>query len=163
MPFSRRIVIAIGGNAIIAEHERGTWAEQQANAAAIAIELATLKADGHEIVLTHGNGPHVGALHTQHAHARADVPALPFDALVAMTQGQLGYLFDIQDYEHPNSRVDYSKRRHDGQNQFVVHLSHAFTAMISADIAYLGVFNHSNIDDFEYDRQIIQANVWLQF
>ena len=87
-----RIVIAIGGNAIIAEHERGTWAEQQANAAAVAAQLATLRADGHEIVLTHGNGPHVGALHTQHAHTRADVPALPFDALVAMTQGQLGYL-----------------------------------------------------------------------
>jgi tetratricopeptide (TPR) repeat protein len=77
--------------------------------------------------------------------------------------GQLGYLFDIQNYEHPNSRVDYRKRRHDGQNQVVVHLSHAFTDMISADLAYLGVFNHSNIDDFEYDRQIIQANVWLQF
>jgi carbamate kinase len=87
-----RIVIAIGGNAIIAEHERGTWSEQQANAGAIAAELAALKRDGHELVLTHGNGPQVGALHTQQAHAAGDVPALPFDALVAMTQGQLGYL-----------------------------------------------------------------------
>jgi len=87
-----RIVIAIGGNAIIAEHERGTWAEQRANAAAVAHELAALKRDGHELVLTHGNGPQVGALHTQHARAASEVPALPFDALVAMTQGQLGYL-----------------------------------------------------------------------
>lgn len=78
-------------------------------------------------------------------------------------QAQLGYLFDLQNYKYPNSRVDYSKRRHDGQNQVVVHLSHAFTDMISADLAYLGVFNGSNIPDFEYDRQIIQANVWLQF
>ena len=77
--------------------------------------------------------------------------------------GQIGYLFDLQNYRYPNSRVDYSKRRHDGQNQVVVHLSHSFTEMISADLAYLGVFNHSNIDDFEYDRNIIQANVWLQF
>jgi len=77
--------------------------------------------------------------------------------------GQLGYLFDLQDYRYPNSRVDYSKRRHDGQNQFVVDLSHSFTDMISVDLAYLGIFNHSNIDDFEYDRNIIQANVWLQF
>ena len=35
--------------------------------------------------------------------------------------------------------------------------------MISADIAYLAVFNDSNIPDFEYNRNIIQANVWLQF
>ncbi|MBX3025873.1 tetratricopeptide repeat protein [bacterium] len=89
--------------------------------------------------------------------AAIDFPILDY------AQGQVGYLFDLQNYEHPNSRVDYSKRRHDGQNQVVVHLTHAFTEMISADLAYLGVFNHSNISDFEYDRQIIQANVWLQF
>ena len=87
-----RIVVAIGGNAIIAEHERGTWAEQRANAASIARELAALKRAGHELVLTHGNGPQVGALHVQHSRAGDEVPALPFDALVAMTQGQLGYL-----------------------------------------------------------------------
>jgi carbamate kinase len=87
-----RIVIAIGGNAIIAEHQRGTWAEQRANAAAVASELAALRRDGHELVLTHGNGPQVGALHTQHARTAGEVPPLPFDALVAMTQGQLGYL-----------------------------------------------------------------------
>jgi carbamate kinase len=87
-----RIVVAIGGNAITAEHERGTWAEQRANAAAVASEVAALKRAGHELVLTHGNGPQVGALHIQHARAADHVPELPFDALVAMTQGQLGYL-----------------------------------------------------------------------
>jgi carbamate kinase len=87
-----RIVVAIGGNAIIAEHERGTWAEQRENAATIARQLAALKRFGHELVLTHGNGPQVGALHVQHSRAGDEVPALPFDVLVAMTQGQLGYL-----------------------------------------------------------------------
>jgi carbamate kinase len=87
-----RIVVAIGGNAIIAEQERGTWTEQRTHAAVVARELAALKRAGHELVLTHGNGPQVGALHTQHARAAPEVPALPFDALVAMTQGQLGYL-----------------------------------------------------------------------
>ncbi|MDX2167358.1 MAG: tetratricopeptide repeat protein [Deltaproteobacteria bacterium] len=76
---------------------------------------------------------------------------------------QMGYLFDLQEYEHPNSRTDYSKRRHDGQNQVVLNFTHQFTDLISADIAYLGVFNGSNIPDFEYNRNIIQANVWLQF
>ncbi|HEY8626378.1 MAG TPA: carbamate kinase [Solirubrobacteraceae bacterium] len=87
-----RVVIAIGGNAIIGEHERGTWAEQRANARTVARELVALKRAGHELVLTHGNGPQVGALHTQHARAAAEVPPLPFDVLVAMTQGQVGYL-----------------------------------------------------------------------
>jgi Tfp pilus assembly protein PilF len=76
---------------------------------------------------------------------------------------QFGYLFDLQDYEHPNSRTDYTKRRHDGQNQVVLNFTHQFTDLISADIAYLAVFNGSNIPDFEYNRNIIQANVWLQF
>ncbi|MFN8644184.1 MAG: tetratricopeptide repeat protein [Candidatus Binatia bacterium] len=80
-----------------------------------------------------------------------------------VAHGQLAYLLDFQDYLHPNSRTDYTKRRHDVQNQVVVHLTHEFSDMISADLAYLGVFNHSNISDFEYDRNIIQANVWLQF
>jgi carbamate kinase len=87
-----RIVIAIGGNAITAEDQRGTWAEQQANAAAIARDLVELKRAGHELVLTHGNGPQVGALYAQHTRSAREVPQLPFDALVAMTQGQLGYL-----------------------------------------------------------------------
>ena len=47
-----RIVIAIGGNAIVAEDQGGTWAEQQANAATVAGELAALRRDGHELVLT---------------------------------------------------------------------------------------------------------------
>src|SRR4029077_16954671 len=65
---------------------------QQANAAAVARDLVELKRAGHELVLTHGNGPQVGALYTQHTRSASDVPQLPFDALVAMTQGQLGYL-----------------------------------------------------------------------
>ncbi len=51
-----------------------------------------LKRRGHEIVLTHGNGPQVGALHLQHDLAAGESPPLPLDVLVAMTQGQLGYL-----------------------------------------------------------------------
>ncbi len=87
-----RIVVAIGGNAIVSDHERGTWAEQRANADAIASELVALKQAQHELVLTHGNGPQVGSLYRQHALSAPQIPSLPLDALVAMTQGQLGYL-----------------------------------------------------------------------
>ena len=87
-----RVVVAIGGNAIAQEGQRGSWDEQLANAREIAREVVRLKRLGHEVVLTHGNGPQVGALHLQHDVAAAQVPPLPLDVLVAMTQGQLGYL-----------------------------------------------------------------------
>jgi carbamate kinase len=86
-----RIVIAFGGNALIREHERGTWTEQTAHALEAAAAIARL-ARAHQVVLTHGNGPQVGALALQQAGGEPDAPALPFDVLDAMTQGEIGYL-----------------------------------------------------------------------
>jgi carbamate kinase len=87
-----RIVVAIGGNALIAAGEDGTWKTQLAHARTIAEEVVALRAAGHELVLTHGNGPQVGALALQ--QESADLPELPLDALTAMTQGQIGYLLE---------------------------------------------------------------------
>jgi carbamate kinase len=87
-----RALIALGGNALIREGERGTWPEQQANALACANAIAQLARAGHEVVVAHGNGPQVGLLALQQAAGEPDAPALPFDVLVAMTQGQIGYL-----------------------------------------------------------------------
>jgi carbamate kinase len=87
-----RILIAIGGNALISEDERGTWEEQQAQALTCARTVANLTRAGHEVVIAHGNGPQVGLLALQQSAAEEDAPVLPFDALVAMTQGQVGYL-----------------------------------------------------------------------
>ena len=87
-----RILVALGGNALIRAGERGTWDEQQANALEAAREVAALRRAGHEVVLTHGNGPQVGALALQQAGGEDETPALPLDALVAMTQGAMGYL-----------------------------------------------------------------------
>jgi carbamate kinase len=87
-----RILVALGGNAVIREGERGTWAQQQANVREVAQAVAALRRAGHEVVLAHGNGPQVGVLALQQASAEPEAPALPFDALVAMTQGQIGYL-----------------------------------------------------------------------
>ena len=88
----RRVVVAFGGNAITREHERGTWEEQSANARVAARAVLELREAGHEVLLTHGNGPQVGALALQQVQAEGQSPALPFDVLGAMTQGQLGYL-----------------------------------------------------------------------
>jgi carbamate kinase len=87
-----RILIALGGNALIREGERGTWSEQLANARDCARTIAGLARAGHGVVLAHGNGPQVGLLALQQASAEPEAPALPFDALVAMTQGLMGYL-----------------------------------------------------------------------
>ena len=89
-----RIVVAIGGNALIRAGEAGTWEEQLENAREIAEAMLALRAAGHEVVLTHGNGPQVGALLLQHALGEAEAPPLPLDALIAMTQGQIGYLLE---------------------------------------------------------------------
>jgi carbamate kinase len=87
-----RILVALGGNALVRESQRGTWAEQQENALGCARAVARLRRAGHDVVLAHGNGPQVGVLALQQAYAEPEAPALPFDALVAMTQGQMGYL-----------------------------------------------------------------------
>jgi carbamate kinase len=88
-----RIVVAIGGNALIAAGEDGSWEQQLGHARTIAEEVVALRAAGHELVLTHGNGPQVGALALQ--QESGDVPAFPLDALTAMTQGQIGYLLSL--------------------------------------------------------------------
>jgi len=87
-----RIALAIGGNALIRAGEDGTWEEQLRNARDIAEEVVALRAAGHELLLTHGNGPQVGALMLQQALGESESPPLPLDALTAMTQGQIGYL-----------------------------------------------------------------------
>ncbi len=89
-----RIVVAVGGNALIKAGEDGTWPEQLGNVREIVEAVLALRAQGHGVVLTHGNGPHVGALLLQQALGEAEAAPLPLDALIAMTQGQIGYLLE---------------------------------------------------------------------
>ena len=79
------VLVALGGHAFIHPGQRGAIEEQRANAASIARALMTLVEKEYHLVLTHGNGPQVGEL------AEA-MPGLPLDALVAMTEGSLGYV-----------------------------------------------------------------------
>ncbi len=88
----KTILVALGGNALAATGERGTYVEQRANAERVAGLLADLRLRGHRLLLTHGNGPQVGALALQQEAARDEVPPMPLHALGAMTQGFLGYL-----------------------------------------------------------------------
>ena len=89
-----RIVVAVGGNALIRAGQQGTWDEQLANVREIVSAVLDLRGLGHEVVLTHGNGPHVGALLLQNKLGEAEAAPLPLDALIAMTQGWIGYLLE---------------------------------------------------------------------
>jgi carbamate kinase len=87
-----RIVVALGGNALIRRGEPGSTDTQRHNLRAAAAALHELIRAGHELVITHGNGPQVGFLSIEAEAARDTVPAPPMDVLVAESQGQIGYL-----------------------------------------------------------------------
>ncbi|MDA3921596.1 MAG: carbamate kinase [Salinisphaera sp.] len=88
-----RIVAALGGNALLRRGEPPTAANQRSNAAIAAQALAELVRAGHQLVVSHGNGPQVGLLALQGAAYRAD-EAYPLDVLGAETEGMIGYLIE---------------------------------------------------------------------
>jgi carbamate kinase len=88
----RCALIALGGNALCAADQEGTYAEQRENARAMAASVGELIDAGWRVVVVHGNGPQVGALAVQQEEAAATVPAQPLSSLCAMTQGYLGSL-----------------------------------------------------------------------
>lgn len=89
---SQIAVIALGGNALIREDQKGTIEEQYQNAKAMAKSVRSLLRKGWCVVIVHGNGPQVGNLAIQHEEGSRLVPAQPLFSLGAMTQGALGSL-----------------------------------------------------------------------
>ncbi|GGR96562.1 carbamate kinase [Streptomyces humidus] len=86
-----RIVVALGGNALLHRGERPDAAVQQANIDRVATALAALAHD-HELVLTHGNGPQIGLLAVESAADPALSAPYPLHLLGAQTQGMIGSL-----------------------------------------------------------------------
>jgi carbamate kinase len=87
-----RIVIALGGNALLRRDEPPSADNQRRNVATAAAALAPI-ARAHELVISHGNGPQVGLLALQSA-AGAPEQAYPLDILDAETEGMIGYLIE---------------------------------------------------------------------
>ncbi len=85
-----RIVVALGGNALLRRGQKPDADVQQANVATAVEALAPLAAE-HELVITHGNGPQVGVLALQSASDPNLSSPYPFDVLGAQTQGMIGY------------------------------------------------------------------------
>jgi carbamate kinase len=89
---SKLILVAVGGNALIRAGQKGTAQEQFENAVDTANAIVRLIKGGHRVVLTHGNGPQVGAMLTRTEYAAAHAYRLPLDCCVAATQGEIGYV-----------------------------------------------------------------------
>ena len=85
-----RIVVALGGNALLRRGEPLEAEFQRRNVDVAAMAIAGL-AEEHEIIVTHGNGPQVGLLALQ-AEAYPEVEPYPLDVLGAESQGMIGYL-----------------------------------------------------------------------
>ena len=90
----KTILLAVGGNSLIRAGEKGTAAEQLANARRTASEIVNLIQDGYHLVITHGNGPQVGAALLRSERAVSQVPGLPLDVCGAASQGEIGYLLE---------------------------------------------------------------------
>ncbi len=88
-----RIVAALGGNALSRRGEPLTVANQRANVEIAVRALAPIILDGHQLIITHGNGPQVGLLALQAAIGPED-HAYPLDILNAESEGMLGYLIE---------------------------------------------------------------------
>jgi carbamate kinase len=89
---SKTALIAVGGNSLIRAGEKGTVAEQLANARRTAAAIVGLIRDGYDIVVTHGNGPQVGAQLLRSERASDQVPGQPLDVCGAASQGEIGYV-----------------------------------------------------------------------
>lgn len=87
-----RLVVALGGNALLRRGETMDVETQRANVKSVSAVLADL-AQSHDIVVTHGNGPQVGLLALQ-ATAYPEVSPYPLDVLDAESEGMIGYLLE---------------------------------------------------------------------
>ena len=89
-----RIVVALGGNALLPRGEKLSAALQQQTASRAARMLAEAVCAGHQLIITHGNGPQIGLLALQSAAGPAE-SVLPLDALGAGSEGWVGYTLEL--------------------------------------------------------------------
>ena len=91
---AKRVVIALGGNAILKPNQPATVETQLANIQLSAEQIAKIEKLDHQIVVTHGNGPQVGNILRQNEEAKEVVPPFPLDVCNAESQGFIGYLME---------------------------------------------------------------------
>jgi carbamate kinase len=90
-----RVVVALGGNALLRRGAEDTYEEMYSAARSAAERIADIAAAGWEVVITHGNGPQVGRILLQQEAAAKTVHPMPLDVCGAESQGQIGYLLQV--------------------------------------------------------------------
>ncbi len=88
-----KVIVALGGNALLRRGEPMTSDNQRENVKRAARSIAELVSSGHRVTVTHGNGPQIGLLALQSA-AYDENSAFPLDLLGAETEGMIGYLIE---------------------------------------------------------------------
>ncbi|WP_106765875.1 carbamate kinase [Paenibacillus faecalis] len=91
---SEKVVIALGGNAILQSKQEATYKNQLENVRKSSEIIARIVNNGHRVIITHGNGPQVGNILRQNEEAKDVVPPLPLDVCSAESQGFIGYMMD---------------------------------------------------------------------
>ena len=86
------VLIAIGGNALIRADEPATVTAERTHVAATCRAIADVVSERWRVVVTHGNGPQVGAALLRSERAAGEAYPLPLDVCVATTQGEIGFL-----------------------------------------------------------------------
>jgi carbamate kinase len=89
------LLVAVGGNALVQPGQAGGSEQQFENALAVAGSLVELVAAGCGLLITHGNGPQVGAALIRSEAAAPQAYRLPYDCCVAATQGEIGYVLQF--------------------------------------------------------------------
>ena len=87
----KKVVIALGGNALQARGEAATSENQLKNVMVTAEHIAKIIGEGYKVIVSHGNGPQVGRILLQNEAGKSVTPPMPMDVCGAMTQGMIGY------------------------------------------------------------------------
>jgi carbamate kinase len=87
----KTLVLAIGGNSLIADARHQSVSDQFAAVVGITRHITDLLEAGHRVVITHGNGPQVGFILRRSENSRGILHPVPLDSIVADTQGAIGY------------------------------------------------------------------------
>src|SRR5947207_9810409 len=87
-----KVLVSLGGNAILKHGQKGTAEEQEVNVENTAKHLAAILRRGERVAITHGNGPQVGNILLQNEIAKDTLPPMPLDVCGAESQGMIGYM-----------------------------------------------------------------------
>jgi carbamate kinase len=99
-----KILIALGGNAILKYSDEGTAEEQFSNIRRVTKHLVDIIEDNFHIALTHGNGPQVGDILLKNEISKEILPSMPIDIAVAQSMGMIGYMLQQSLYNEVRER-----------------------------------------------------------